>query len=60
MKENKTCKTCGYFIGGGDWDLCCSNPPKRAKDSFCGFLCYEDTEACENFKDEEIDKNANM
>lgn len=60
MKENKTCKTCRYFIGGGDWDLCCSNPPKSAKDNFCGFLCYEDTEACENFKGEEIDKNANM
>ena len=46
----KTCKDCEYFIGAGDWDLCCSNPPARAKDSCCGFLCYEDTEACENFK----------
>lgn len=22
-----TCKDCKYFIGGGDWNLCCSNPP---------------------------------
>ena len=57
MKENKTCKACRYFIGGGDWDLCCSNPPKRAKDSFCGFLCYEDTESCENFKEKEGTKD---
>ena len=47
----KTCKDCKYFIGGGDWNLCCSNPPARSKDSWCGFLCYEDTEACENFKE---------
>lgn len=45
----KTCKDCKYFIGAGDWNLCCSNPPAGAKDSWCGFLCYEDTEACENF-----------
>lgn len=48
--NNKTCKDCKYFMGMGDWDLCCSKPPARAKDSWCGFLCYEDTEACENFK----------
>jgi len=47
----KTCKDCKYFMGMGDWNLCCSNPPARAKDSWCGFLCYEDTEACENFKE---------
>lgn len=46
----KTCKDCEYFIGAGDWNLCCSNPPASAKDNYCGFLCYEDTEACENFK----------
>jgi RNA polymerase subunit RPABC4/transcription elongation factor Spt4 len=51
--ESKTCKDCKYFIGGGDWDLCCSMPPASAKDSWCGFLCYEDTEACENFKAKE-------
>jgi hypothetical protein len=41
-------------MGMGDWDLCCSNPPARAKESWCGFLCYEDTEACENFKEKKI------
>ncbi len=46
---DKTCKDCSNFIGGGDWDLCCKNPPKD-KVSWCGFLCYEDTPACENFK----------
>ena len=49
----KTCKDCKYFIGAGDWNLCCSNPPASVKDSWCGFLCYEDTEACENFKEKE-------
>ena len=45
----KTCKECDNFLGGGDWDLCCENPPED-QESWCGFLCYEDTEACENFK----------
>ena len=44
-----TCKDCDNFIGGGDWNLCCKNPPKDQV-GWCGFLCYEDTEACENFK----------
>ncbi len=52
----KTCKDCKYFMGMGDWDLCCSNPPARAKESWCGFLCYEYTEACENFKEKEDTK----
>ena len=45
----KTCKDCDNFIGLGDWDLCCKNPPEN-KIGCCGFLCYEDTEVCENFK----------
>ena len=49
---NKTCKDCANFLGGGDWDLCCKNPPKD-EESWCGFLCYEYTEACENFKEKE-------
>ena len=48
LDEPKTCKTCKNFIGGGDWNLCCKNPPKD-KVSWCGFLCYTDTEACENY-----------
>ena len=47
--EKKTCKECDNFLGLGDWNLCCKNPPKD-KVSWCGFLCYEYTEACENFK----------
>ena len=43
------CNDCQYFIGGGDWDLCCKNPPKDQV-GYYGFLCYEDTPACENFK----------
>lgn len=57
----KTCKDCKYFIGAGDWNLCCSNPPKD-KVGYLGFLCYEYTEACKNYKEhkeEEIDENKN-
>ena len=46
---NKTCKDCDNFLGGGDWNLCCKNPPEDQV-SWCGFLCYEDTEVCQNFK----------
>ncbi len=54
--ENKTCKDCDNFLGGGDWNLCCKNPPED-KVGWCGFLCYEDTEACENFKEKEDTKD---
>lgn len=47
--ENKVCKNCDSFLGGGDWNLCCKNPPEDQV-GWCGFLCYEDTPACENFK----------
>ncbi len=50
LLKNKTCKTCQSFIGGGDWDLCCSNPPESRR-TWCGFLCYEDDPACENYKE---------
>lgn len=43
------CKDCQHFIGGGDWDLCCKNPPKDQV-GYRGFLCYEDAPAFENFK----------
>ena len=44
-----TCKDCDNFTGMGDWNLCCKNPPEDQV-GWCGFLCYEDTEACKNFK----------
>ena len=47
--QPKTCKDCNNFLGGGDWNLCCKEPPED-QTCWCGFLCYEDTEACQNFK----------
>lgn len=44
------CKDCDNFIGMGDWNLCCKNPPED-QIGWCGFLCYENTEACKNFKE---------
>lgn len=44
---NKTCKDCDNFIGYGDWNLCC----KEHHEGYpFGFLCYEDTPACEKYK----------
>ena len=43
------CSECAEFIGCGDWDLCCKNPPKELASPF-GFLCYEDSPSCRNFK----------
>lgn len=51
-----TCKDCKYFIGGGDWNLCCSNPPLNQV-GWTGFLCYPDTEACENFEERKEEEN---
>lgn len=50
--EEKKCKDCDNFLGGGDWNLCCKNPPKDEV-GWCGFLCYAEDPACENFKEEE-------
>lgn len=46
--KDKHCKTCKHFIGSGDWDLCCDLPHP---DYPCGFLCYEDDEACEQYEE---------
>lgn len=43
---NPTCKDCANFIGGGDWNLCCT-----VKQGY--WLCYEDTKACEKFVEKE-------
>jgi hypothetical protein len=42
----KICKNCTHFIGLGDWNLCCT---ESHVGYMCGFLCYEDTPACEKF-----------
>lgn len=45
--NQKTCKDCKYFLGMGDWNLCCSKKYG---------LCYENTEACELFVQKEDEK----
>lgn len=47
----KTCGQCNNFTGAGDWGLCCTKPPQKAKGYIFGWLCYSDTNAddCENF-----------
>lgn len=40
------CGNCQHFIGMGDWDLCCE---LKHEGYPMGFLCYEDTDACEKF-----------
>ena len=55
----KVCKDCGHFIGCGDWNLCCEiehptpEEKKRGKTYPFGYLCYEDTEACDVFEPKE-------
>lgn len=49
------CVFCKYFIGAGDWDLCCDL--KHEGYPF-GFLCYEKTEACEKFEEDYRAKRA--
>lgn len=39
-KASKTCQTCHFFLGMGDWSLCCCLKHD---------LCYEDTPACSRF-----------
>ena len=54
-----TCKQCEHFIGGGDWNLCCDieHPTMKEKEQgftfLFGHLCYEDTKACDMFKEKE-------
>lgn len=45
--SSHTCSECEFFLGGGDWNLCCE---KEHKGYPCGFLCYEDTPVCEMFE----------
>lgn len=53
------CGTCEHYIGGGDWNLCCSiqHPTPKEKENGLtftfGHLCYEDTEACDMYEPKE-------
>ena len=40
MTETKTCATCGHYMGGGDWNLCCDIHYE---------LCYRNTPACDDY-----------
>lgn len=42
--NEKVCAKCSHFLGMGDWNLCC--------DKMYG-LCYEDTEACDDYKEKQ-------
>ena len=62
-KIPETCKTCAYkqIIGGwGDWNLCCiiQHPTPKEKENgmvfIFGYLCYEDTDACDAYKSKEV------
>lgn len=53
---NNYCGECIHYMGGGDWDLCCSIPHPTLREREIGirydfgFLCYENTPACEEFE----------
>ena len=51
VNNEYTCKDCKYFLGGGDWNLCCSKP--HEDEGWMGWLCYEDTQACDEFEEKE-------
>lgn len=54
---DKVCGNCAYYMGGGDWNLCCmiQHPtPSEQKAGATypfGHLCYEDTVACDMFEE---------
>lgn len=48
----RTCKDCSKFIGAGDWDLCCMEEHEGYP---LGFICYEDTLACEKFEEKKVE-----
>lgn len=39
-EAGKTCDQCGFYLGCGDWSLCCDLKHD---------LCYDDTPACSSF-----------
>ena len=46
--NDKKCGYCANFLGMGDWDLCCNDPPDEDI-GFAGHLCYADTTACRKY-----------
>ena len=62
-RSTPVCGSCGHFIGGGDWNMCCD---LSHEDHPCGFLCYRDTQACEHYvydqavDDREYDKLSDL
>ena len=49
------CVTCSHYIGGGDWNLCCD---LKHEGYPWGFLCYDDTEACDRYEEDYAAKRA--
>ena len=55
------CGTCKHYIGGGDWNLCCTikHPtPKEQENGMTfifGHLCYKNTDACDVYERKEKD-----
>lgn len=54
---DKVCGNCAHYMGGGDWNLCCDIPHPTPMEKLMGLiylighLCYEDTLACDMFKE---------
>lgn len=54
------CGQCKYFLGYGDWNLCCSifHPTPKEKEQGLlfpfGHLCYATTDACDMFEEKVI------
>ena len=50
------CGTCKHYIGGGDWNLCCTikhQTPKEQENGMTfifGHLCYKHTDACDMYE----------
>lgn len=51
-KSDLRCKTCKFFTGAGDWNLCCTKPHPDDSTIF-GFLCYETTPACNMYEEKD-------
>lgn len=58
----KTCGQCNHFLGMGDWNLCCDieHPTPKEKEQGLDFpfghLCYENSEACDAFEEDNNEK----